>query len=47
MDRMCSTSGEKSDTYRILVGKLEGKDHEEDEDVGGFFFCVDGWNGVV
>jgi hypothetical protein len=25
MDRVCSTNGEKMNTYRILVGKLEGK----------------------
>jgi hypothetical protein len=28
--------GEKRDAYRILVGKPEGRDHWEDQDVGGW-----------
>jgi hypothetical protein len=28
--------GEKRNAYRILVGKPEGKDHWEDEDLGGW-----------
>jgi hypothetical protein len=28
--------GEKRNTYRVLVGKSEGKDHWEDLDVGGW-----------
>jgi hypothetical protein len=30
--------GEKRNAYRILVGKPEGKDHWEDQDVGGWTF---------
>jgi hypothetical protein len=36
MDRACSTNGEKRNAYRILVGKSEGKNHWEDQDVGGW-----------
>jgi hypothetical protein len=28
--------GEKRNAYRILMGKPEGKNHWEDEDVGGW-----------
>jgi hypothetical protein len=34
MGRACSTNGEKRHAHRILVGKPEGKDHYEDQDVG-------------
>jgi hypothetical protein len=32
-DRVCSTQGEKMDSYRILVGNL--RDHLEDLDICG------------
>jgi hypothetical protein len=35
MGRACSTNEEKRNAYKILVGKPEGKDYWEDEDVGG------------
>jgi hypothetical protein len=35
MGRACRTNGEKTNAYRILVGKPEEKDHLEDLDVGG------------
>jgi hypothetical protein len=28
--------GEKRNAYRLLVGKPEGRDHQEDQDVGGW-----------
>jgi hypothetical protein len=34
MGRACSTNGEKRNAYTILVGKPEGKNHLEDQDVG-------------
>jgi hypothetical protein len=42
--------GEKRYAYRILVGKPEGRDHQEDQDVGGW--TILGWilereNGMV
>jgi hypothetical protein len=40
MGRACSTNGEKMNTYRILVGNPEGKDHYEDQDVGGWIMFV-------
>jgi hypothetical protein len=36
IDRAYSTNGEKRNAYRILVGKPEGKNHWEDQDVGGW-----------
>jgi hypothetical protein len=36
MYRACSTNGEKSNAYRILVGKPEGKRPWEDQDVVGW-----------
>jgi hypothetical protein len=36
MGGACSTNWEKMNAYRILVGKPEGKDHWEDQDVGGW-----------
>jgi hypothetical protein len=38
MGRACSTNGEeeKKNACRILVGKPEGKDHWEDQGVGGW-----------
>jgi hypothetical protein len=35
MARAFSTNGENRNAYRILVGKPEGKNHWEDQDVGG------------
>jgi hypothetical protein len=34
--------GEKTNAYRILVGKPEGRDHWEDQDVGGWTILK--WN---
>jgi hypothetical protein len=34
--RVCSTNGAKRNAYRLLVGKPEGKNHSEDQDVGGW-----------
>jgi hypothetical protein len=38
MGRACNTNGAKRNVYiyRILVGKPEGKNHWEDQDVGGW-----------
>jgi hypothetical protein len=36
MGRACSTNREKRNAYRILVGNPEGKNHWEDQDVGGW-----------
>jgi hypothetical protein len=36
MGRACSTRGVKRDSYRILVGKPEGKRSLEDVDAGGW-----------
>jgi hypothetical protein len=36
MGGACSTNGEKRNAYRTLVGKPEGKNHWEDQDVGGW-----------
>jgi hypothetical protein len=33
--------GEKGNAYRLLVGKSEGKNHWEDQDVGGWIIL--GW----
>jgi hypothetical protein len=35
MGRTYSTNGEKGSACRILFGKPEGKNHWEDQDVGG------------
>jgi hypothetical protein len=35
MGGACSTSGEKRNVYRTLMGKPEGKNCSEDLDVGG------------
>jgi hypothetical protein len=35
MYKECSTHGEKSNAYRVLVGKPKERDHEEDLDDGG------------
>jgi hypothetical protein len=35
MGSACTTNGEKRNAYRTLVIKLEGKNHWEDQDVGG------------
>jgi hypothetical protein len=32
--------GEKRNAYRLLVGKPEGKNHKEDQDVGGWIILV-------
>jgi hypothetical protein len=34
--RASSTNGERKNVYRIMVGKPEGKRHNEDQDVGGW-----------
>jgi hypothetical protein len=36
MGGACNTNGEKRNAYRILVGKPEGKNHYEDQDVDGW-----------
>jgi hypothetical protein len=52
MGRACSTNGEKRNTCtcRILVGKPEGKNHWEDQDVGGWIIWMIiwmiGWHGM-
>jgi hypothetical protein len=35
MGGACSTNGEKRNAYKILVGKPDGKNHQEDLDVDG------------
>jgi hypothetical protein len=35
MGRACSTNGVTRNKYRILVGRPKGKNHWEDQDVGG------------
>jgi hypothetical protein len=42
--------GEKRIAYRLLVGKPEGKSHQEDQDVGGWIilgWTLERWDGVV
>jgi hypothetical protein len=42
--------GEKRKVYRLLVGKTVGKDHEEDQDVGGWIILgwnLERWDGVM
>jgi hypothetical protein len=45
--------GEKRIAYRILVGKPDGRDHWEDQDIGGWTINIQmdlreiGWDGVV
>jgi hypothetical protein len=36
MGTACRTNGEKRNACRILVGNPEGKNHWEDQDVGGW-----------
>jgi hypothetical protein len=36
MGRACSTNGANGNIYKILVGNLEGKHHEDDHDIGGW-----------
>jgi hypothetical protein len=36
MGRACSTTGQKRNAYRILVGKPEEKNTKTDQDVGGW-----------
>jgi hypothetical protein len=36
MGRPCSTNGEKRNAYRTLVGNQKERDHEEDQNVGGW-----------
>jgi hypothetical protein len=36
MGKVRSTNGEKRNAYRILMGKPEGRDHWEDQAVGGW-----------
>jgi hypothetical protein len=50
MSRACSTNGEKRNAYRILVGTPEGKNHKEDQGVGGRIilkWILEGWDGVI
>jgi len=35
MDAVCSTYGERRGANRVLVGKTEGKNHLENQGVGG------------
>ena len=35
MGKACSTNDERSDAYRVLVGKREGRDYLEDRGVDG------------
>jgi hypothetical protein len=35
MGRACSTNEAKRNSYRILLGKPEGKNHYKDQDIGG------------
>jgi hypothetical protein len=32
--KACSTNGEKRNAYVLVVGKPEGRDHQEDQGVG-------------
>jgi hypothetical protein len=46
----CSTNGEKRNAYKLLVGKPEGKSHQEDQDVGGRIilgWILERWDGVM
>jgi hypothetical protein len=36
MGRICSTNGEKRNSYLILVERPEGKDHCENQDVAAW-----------
>jgi hypothetical protein len=41
--------GEKRNAYRLLVGKPEGKNHYEDQDIGGWIilgWILERWDGV-
>jgi hypothetical protein len=38
--------GEERNAYRILVGKAEGKDHLEEQDIGGWIIFRMGWYGL-
>jgi hypothetical protein len=45
-----STNGVKRNTYRVLVGKPEGKSNYEDQDVGGWMilrWILERWDGVM
>jgi hypothetical protein len=49
MDGACSTTGEKRNAYRFLVGKLQGKSHQEDQGTGGWIillWILERWDGV-
>jgi hypothetical protein len=42
--------GEKRNAYRLLVRKAEGKNHCEDQDVGGWIilgWIMERWDGVM
>jgi hypothetical protein len=42
--------GEKRNAYRLLVGKPEGKNNYEDQDVGGWIilgWILERWDGVM
>jgi hypothetical protein len=41
--------GERGNAYRILVGKPEGRNHWEDQDVGGWTILkwnLERWDGI-
>jgi hypothetical protein len=43
-------NGEKRNSYTILVGNPEGKNHWEDQDVGGWIilkWILERWDGMV
>jgi hypothetical protein len=42
--------GEKRNAYRLLMVKTEGKNHQEDQDVGGWIilgWILERWGGVM
>jgi hypothetical protein len=42
--------GQKRHTYRLLVGKPEGKSHYEDQDIGGWIilgWILERWDGLT
>jgi len=40
LDRTCSTMGERNGTYRVLVGRCDGKNHLEDLSLGGSIILI-------
>jgi hypothetical protein len=50
MGRPCSTNGEKRNSYRLLLGKPEGKRPLENQDIGGWIilgWIWERWDGVM